>query len=73
MNYAGHEQLRAGVAALANSMCDLRTTLNVLDSRYRYDAESLAERLAAQSLRRINELFNEAYREALVLEENFKD
>lgn len=39
MNYAGNEALRADVAALANSMCDLRATLNALESRYRYDAE----------------------------------
>lgn len=28
MNYAGHEKLRAEVAEVANSMCDLRATLN---------------------------------------------
>lgn len=27
MNYAGHEKLRAEVAEVANSMCDLRATL----------------------------------------------
>lgn len=42
-NYAGNEALRADVAALANSMCDLRATLNALESRYRYDAENLTE------------------------------
>lgn len=72
MNYAGLEKLRADVAALANHMCDVRTTLNALES-YRYDAEPLAERLAGQSLRRINGLFLEAYREVLVLDECFKD
>ena len=40
-NYAGNEALRTDVAALANSMCDLRATLNALESRYRYDAENL--------------------------------
>lgn len=34
MNYSGHEKLRAEVAALANSMCDLRATLKVLEERY---------------------------------------
>lgn len=29
MNYAGHETLRAEVALLASSMCDLRITLKV--------------------------------------------
>ena len=28
MNYAGHEKLRAEVTEVANSMCDLRATLN---------------------------------------------
>ncbi|MBN3263007.1 hypothetical protein [Pectobacterium brasiliense] len=73
MNYEGHEKLRADVAALANAMCDLRTSLNELESRYRYDADSLAERLAAQCLRRINDQFSEAYREALSLDQNFTD
>ena len=28
MNYAGHEKLRAEVAEVANTMCDLRARLN---------------------------------------------
>lgn len=31
MNYVGNEKLRAEVALLTNSMCDLRTTLKVLE------------------------------------------
>lgn len=72
MNYAGLEKLRAEVAALANTMCDVRTTLNTLDN-YNYETDSLAERLAGQSLRRINALYLEAYKEVLVLDECFKD
>ncbi|WP_211843975.1 hypothetical protein [Raoultella ornithinolytica] len=34
MNYAGHEQLRAEVADVANNMCDLRATLNGMEHRY---------------------------------------
>ncbi|KFC76652.1 hypothetical protein GBAG_4372 [Buttiauxella agrestis ATCC 33320] len=44
-----------------------------MESQYRYDAASLAERMASQTLRRINALFLEAYREALVLDEAFQD
>ncbi|EBX0716191.1 hypothetical protein [Salmonella enterica] len=62
MNYSGHEKLRAEVAALANSMCDLRATLKVLEERYHW-----------QRLRRINTLLDEAYNESLMLNECFKD
>lgn len=73
MNYIGHEQLRGDVAALANSMCDVRTTLNELTDRYRYDADSLPERLARQTLSQINTLYLEAYRQILELDACFKD
>lgn len=66
-------QLRKDVAALANSMCDLRATLNRLESCYSYQAPLLMERLAGQTLRRINAGFLEAYKEILVLDECFKD
>lgn len=73
MNYPGLEALRADIAALSNAMCDVRMLLNRLDVQYRPDTASLAERLAAQTLRRINALLLEAYREALVLDETFQD
>lgn len=72
-NYTGHEQLRADVAELANAMCDLRMTLNLLESRYRLDSEVLTERLVRQTFCRINTLFLDAYREALELDASFKD
>ncbi|ECS9208324.1 hypothetical protein [Atlantibacter hermannii] len=72
-NYTGHEQLRADVAELANAMCDLRMTLNLLESRYRFDSEVLTERLVRQTFCRINTLFLDAYREALELDASFKD
>ncbi|RAY79736.1 hypothetical protein DP190_21220 [Enterobacter cloacae] len=73
MGYAGYEALRDDVAGLANSMCDLRVTLNALESRYRYDAENLTARLARQTICRINALYLEAYRQALELDASFKD
>ncbi|OXZ49444.1 hypothetical protein RW71_04473 [Escherichia coli] len=73
MNYVGHEQLRAEVAALANNMCDLRATLNELEHRYRFDSDVLAERLTRQTLFRINSLFMAAYNEILELDACFKD
>lgn len=69
MNYVGYEALRADVAALANTMCDLRATLNRLEAKYSYQEEALAVRLVGQTLRRINALYLEAYREVLVLDE----
>lgn len=73
MNYAGYERLRADVAALANSMCDLRTELNRLESKYCYDADPLIERLARQTFCRINALYLVAYCEALELDASFRD
>lgn len=49
MNYAGHEKLRADVAEVANTMCDLRARLNDMEHRCRFDSDVLVERLARQS------------------------
>ncbi|HGV5114868.1 TPA: hypothetical protein ACNHEA_005668, partial [Klebsiella pneumoniae] len=38
-----------------------------------YDAENLTERLARQTICRINALYLEAYRQALELDASFKD
>ena len=47
MNYAGHEKLRAEVAEVANAMCDLRTTMNEMEQRYSFNADTLPERLVS--------------------------
>ena len=73
MNYAGHEQLRAEVAGLANAMCDLRTALNDIEHRYRFDSDVLTERLVRQTLFRVNALFASAYNDILELDACFKD
>ncbi|EJI6540876.1 hypothetical protein NFS12_004588 [Salmonella enterica] len=73
MNYAGHEQLRAEVAELANNMSDLRDTLNDMEHRYRFDSGVLTERLTRQTLFRVNTLFMAAYSEILELDACFKD
>ncbi|ENQ1906400.1 hypothetical protein ACEOLB_004495 [Salmonella enterica] len=54
-------------------MCDLRATLKVLEERYHWRRHGLTERLAGQSLRRINTLLDEAYNESLMFNECFKD
>nr|WLE90573.1 hypothetical protein pE2022-8_00058 [Escherichia coli] len=61
MNYAGHEKLRADVAEVANTMCDLRARLNDMEHRCRFDSDVLVERLTRQTLYRANRLFMEAY------------
>ncbi|EAN9728922.1 hypothetical protein FKH18_26100 [Salmonella enterica] len=73
MNYSGHEKLRAEVAALANSMSDLRDALNDMEHRYCFDSGVLTERLTRQTLFRINALFMAAYNEILELDDCFKD
>lgn len=57
MNYAGHEKLRADVAEVANTMCDLRARLNDMEHRCRFDSDVLVERLTRQTLYRANRLF----------------
>ncbi|HHK9499555.1 TPA: hypothetical protein ACQZF1_005651, partial [Escherichia coli] len=52
MNYAGHKKLRADVAEVANTMCDLRARLNDMEHRCRFDSDVLVERLARQTLYR---------------------
>ena len=51
MNYAGHEKLRADVAEVANTMCDLRARLNDMEHRCRFDSDVLVERLTRQTRR----------------------
>ncbi|MCW7017656.1 hypothetical protein NYV49_26620 [Escherichia coli] len=68
MNYAGHEKLRADVAEVANTMCDLRARLNDMEHRCRFDSDVLVERLTRQTLYRANRLFMEAYTEILELD-----
>ncbi|MCU4152234.1 hypothetical protein, partial [Klebsiella quasipneumoniae] len=49
MNYNGHEALRRDMAGLANNICDLKTTLKVLEDKYHYQHDGLPERLAGVS------------------------
>jgi hypothetical protein len=72
MNYDGHEALRRDMAGLANNICDLKTTLKVLEDTYHYRHDGL-ERLAGVSLRRLNVLMDEAFNIALLLDESFRD
>ncbi|AJB46326.1 hypothetical protein I4459_027295 [Klebsiella pneumoniae] len=71
MNYDGHEALRRDMAGLANNLCDLKTTLKVLEDTYHYRHDGLTERLAGISLRRLSVLMDEAFNIALMLDESF--
>ena len=73
MNYGGHETLRRDMAGLANNLCDLKTTLKVLEEKYHYRHDGLPERLAGMSLRRISVLLDKAFNIALMLDESFQD
>ena len=73
MNYDGHEALRRDMAGLANNLCDLKTTLKVLEDTYHDRYDGLAERLAGISLRRLSVLMDEAFNIALMLDESFLD
>lgn len=73
MNYEGNEQLHADIAALVNSMCELRHTLNSLEFRYGDNEGKLTEQLARQTFCRINAFYLKAYREVLALETCFKN
>ncbi|MDS6633245.1 hypothetical protein QYS46_34085 [Klebsiella michiganensis] len=74
MNYDGHDALRRDmVRAGTNNICDLKTTLKVLEDKYHYQHDGLPERLAGVSLRRLNVLMDEAFNIALLLDESFRD
>ncbi|EKG8829748.1 hypothetical protein O5G83_004614 [Escherichia coli] len=73
MNYSGFEDMREQVAELANTMCDLRITMNEMEQRYSFNADTLPERLVRQTLFRANRLLMEAYTEILELDSCFKD
>ena len=73
MNYNGHEALRRDMAGLANNICDLKTTLKVLEETYHYRHDGLPERLAGVSLRRASELLDKAFNQILMLDESFQD
>ena len=73
MNYDGHEALRRDMAGLANNLCDLKTTLKVLEDTYHYRYDGLAERLAGFCLCRLSVLKAEAINIALMLDESFLD
>lgn len=73
MNYDGHEALCRDMTGLTNNLCDLKTTLKVLEETYHYRHDGLPERLAGISLRRISVLMDKAFNIALMLDESFMD
>lgn len=53
MNYAGHKKLRADVAEVANTMCDLRARLNDMEHRCRFDSDGRKRRMSTSVTRSI--------------------
>ncbi len=62
MNYAGHEKLRAEVAEVASAMCDLRTTMNEMEQRYSFNADTLEHLGASDAVSRKPPLDGSIYR-----------
>ncbi|MGK0688671.1 hypothetical protein ACSFC0_25315 [Serratia marcescens] len=73
MNYTGNEELRAAIAALSNDMCDLHLRLRGLVSKYYWNSDVLAERLAGHILRDAHDRYVEIYKTINELEHHFKD
>ncbi|CDG48410.1 hypothetical protein [Serratia symbiotica] len=73
MNFTGNEVLSAAIAALSNDMCDLHLRLRGLVSRYYWNSDVLAERLAGHILRDAHDRYVEIYKTINELEHYFKD
>jgi len=72
-NYDGNERLRNEIATLCNSMNDVLEALTQLEKACPPAEDCLVVRMAGQSLRRINALYLDAYREMLALDICFED
>ncbi|OCJ37357.1 MULTISPECIES: hypothetical protein [Serratia] len=72
-NYEGFEALREDIAKVGHMMDELHMALFKLTSTYPVTEDALVIRLAGQSLRRINTLCLEAYREMAALDHCFEE
>lgn len=73
MNYSGNEELRQDIAVLSNDMSELHQRIKLLEQKYRWNSKDLAQNLAGQTLRRVNENFTQLYRDIYELELVFSD
>ena len=68
-NYQGHEQLRDDLAALSNTMSDLRLHIRALEVKYHDGCPALA----ADFLRNLNEQYLTVYMRVLAFSDCFHD
>ncbi|ELW3333326.1 hypothetical protein QMH89_004465 [Salmonella enterica] len=72
-NYQGHEQLRDDLAALSNTMNDLRLHIRALEVKYHDGCPALVDALAADFLRNLNEQYLTVYMRVLAFSDCFHD
>ena len=73
MNYAGNEELRVDVAALAEALYALRQQMRGLEARHFYGSTDLAARLAGQLVSQMNAQLLVLYKQANEMEHAFRD
>ncbi|ECD9611704.1 hypothetical protein FNZ18_20390 [Salmonella enterica subsp. salamae] len=73
MNYSGNEELRQDIAALSNDMSELHQRIKLLEQKYRWNSKDLAQNLAGQTIRIVNEKFAQLYRDIYELDLIFSD
>lgn len=72
-NYVGFEALRAEIANVSHIMDELHMALFKLTSECPATEDELVVRMAGHSLRRINALCTDAYREMAALNDCFQE
>ncbi|CAK9887205.1 MAG: hypothetical protein XXXJIFNMEKO3_LKCDNKCA_00153 (plasmid) [Candidatus Erwinia impunctatus] len=65
------KNMREETESMVNRIYEMRVALRKLEARY-HKSDVLCERLAGVSVRRINVLLDEAYREILILDNAFQ-
>lgn len=73
MNYSGNEELRQDIAVLSNDMSELRQQIKLLEQKYRWSSKDLAQNLAGQTIRMVNEKFAQLCRDIYELDLVFSD
>lgn len=73
MNYCGNEELRLDIARLVNDMNELGQRIKLLEQKYRWNNDNLAQALAGQILRITASDFSGVYRQVYELDLIFSD
>ncbi|TKV11707.1 hypothetical protein FDX19_05605 [Citrobacter sp. wls619] len=73
MEYFGNEELRQDIARLVNDMNELDQRIKLLEKKYRWNSDTLAQALAGQVLRIAASDFSGVYRQVYELDLVFSD